>query len=78
MLQIQGHALDAAADDEGVVLFCALNIAAHRHLGPEGAEGLCGLIHQLHRVRQKERALAQTLGVQHGGHRLAGAGGVVK
>lgn len=53
MLQIQGHALNAAADDEGVVLFCALNIAAHRHLGPEGAEGVGGLIHQLHRVRQK-------------------------
>ena len=78
MLQIQGHALNAAADNEGIVLFCALNIAAHRHLGPKGAEGLCSLIHQLHRVRQKEGALAQTLGVQHGGHRLASAGGVVK
>ena len=36
------------------------------------------LIHQLHRVGQEQRALAESLGVHDGGHRFAGTGGVVE
>ena len=77
-LQIQDNALDAAADHKGVALLHALHIAAHRGPGPQLPEGLGGLIHQLHRVGQEQRALAEPLGVHDSGHCFAGAGGVVE
>ena len=77
-LQVQRHALNAAADHKGVALLHALHIAAHRGPGPQLPEGLGGLIHQLHRVGQKERALAKPLGVHDGGHCFSGAGGVIE
>ena len=77
-LQVQRHALNAAADHKGVALLHALHIAAHRGPGPQLPEGLGSLIHQFHRVGQEQRPLAEPLGVHDGGHRLAGAGGVVE
>ena len=77
-LQIQSHTLNAAADHEGVALLHALHIAAHRGPGPQLPEGFGGLIHQLYRVSQEQRALAEPFGVHDGGHRFAGAGGVVE
>ena len=63
---------------KGVALLHALHIAAHGGPGPQLPEGLCGLVYQFHRVGQEQRALAEPLGVHDGGHRLAGAGGVVE
>ncbi|CAN3988213.1 Inosose dehydratase, partial [Dysosmobacter welbionis] len=77
-LQVQRHALDAAAHHKGVALLHTLHIAAHRGPGPQLPEGLGGLIHQLHRVSQKQRTLAKALSVHDGGHRLAGAGGMIE
>ena len=77
-LQVQSHALNTATDHKGVALLHALHIAAHRGPGPQFPEGLGGLIHQLHRVGQEQRALAESLGIHDGGHRFAGAGGVVE
>ena len=76
--QVQGHALDAAADHKGVALFRALHVAAYGDPGPQCPESLGGLIHQLHRVSQKQRPLAESLGIHDGGHRFAGASGVVE
>ena len=77
-LQIQCHALDAAADHISFLLFAALNITAYSDLRPQFPEGLGGLIYQFHRVGQEQRTLSKPLGVHDGGHRLAGAGGVVE
>ena len=77
-LQIQGNALDAAADHKGVALLHALYIAAHRGSGPQLPESLSSLIHQFHRVGQEQRALTEPLGVHNSGHRFAGAGGVIE
>ena len=77
-LQIQCHALDTAADYKGVALFHALHIAAHRGPGPQLPEGLGGPIHQLHRVGQEQRPLAEPFGIHDSGHRFAGAGSVVE
>ena len=70
--------MDAAADHKGVALLHALHIAAHRGSGPQFPESLGGLIHQFHRVGQKERALAEPLGVHDGGHCFSGSSGVVE
>ena len=76
--QVQGHALDAAAYHKGVALFHALHVAAHRDPRPQCPEGLGGLIHQLYRVGQKQRALSKSFGIHDGSHCFAGASGVVE
>ena len=77
-LQIQCHALDAAADHKSALLFVALNITAYSDPRPQFPKGLGGLIHQFHRVGQEQRTLSKPFGIHDGSHRLAGAGGVVE
>ena len=77
-LQIQCHALDAAADHKSVLLFAALNITAYSAPRPQFPEGLGGLIHQFHRVSQEQRPLSKPLGVHDSGHRFPSAGSVIE
>lgn len=50
LIQIQRHALDAAAHHMGVRFFEIVCELADRHFRPQIAEGVVSLVHQLHCV----------------------------
>lgn len=77
-IQVQRHALDAAADHKGICLLHILCVASYSDLRPQFPERFGSLIHQLHRMSQEQRSFAEAFGVHNGGHRFAGSGGVVE
>ena len=77
-VQMQCHALNAAADHMGIGLLEALHVSANRDARPQLSEGLGGLVDQLLRMRKKQGSAATALGVHDGGHCFAGAGCVIQ
>ena len=77
-LQVQRHALNTAADHKGICLLHILCIAAYGDLRPQFPEHFGSLIHQLHRMSQKQRSFAEAFGIHNSSNRFAGSGGVVE
>ena len=77
-VQVPLDALDGGAEDKGVQLAVILDEAADADLGPDLAELLIGLVHQLFGMGQEQHALSIGFGVRDRCDGLAGAGGLIE
>ena len=77
-VQVPLDALDGGAEDKGVKLAVILDETADTDLGPDLAELLIGLVHQLFGMGKEQHALSIVFGIRDGRDGLAGVGGLVE
>ena len=78
LIQIESHALDAAAHHMGVRLFEIVRELTDSHLRPQVVEGIVGLVDQLHRMRHEQHPPAATLRVHDCSYGLACTGSMIE